>query len=72
MGFEAIPLAIMAAAGVYGATQSKASKPKPVAPVAAPVGGEEITSKKRKQYRPAAQLFSNEDLRLGISGRLGA
>jgi len=30
----------------------------------------EIKSKKR-QYRPAAQVFRNEDLRLGAHGKLG-
>jgi hypothetical protein len=38
---------------------------------ASPVSGDDKTGKKRKMYRPAAQLFKDDDLRLGSAGKLG-
>ena len=38
---------------------------------AAPVDGVENTAKKIRKYRPAAQVFQDEDLRLGMGGKLG-
>ena len=38
---------------------------------ASPVSGDDKTGKKRKMYRSAAQLFKDDDLRLGSAGKLG-
>lgn len=73
MGIEAIALGALAATGVGTSIAGMMNKPKPPTPGAPPTpqtGGEE-TGKKRKAYRPAAQLFKDEDLRLGTAGKLG-
>ena len=76
MGWEiAVPLitAGLSAGGAVAAASMapKPQKPKtPGAPPAPKTGGPE-TGKKGKKYKPAAQLFKEEDLRLGGSGRLG-
>jgi len=49
----------------------KAPKPKPIEAPPTPIEAGEETAKKRRQYRPAAQVFKDEDLRLGMSGKLG-
>jgi hypothetical protein len=49
------------------------SPPKPPKPSPAPImteGGPE-TRKKRRKYPAAAQVFKDEDLRLGAAGKLG-
>lgn len=63
----------MAGASAYAASEQRKSAPKPKTPgaPAAPVDSAEETAKKRKAYRPAAQMFQNEDLRLGAAGKLG-
>ena len=72
MGFELLAAGIGAAATIYGATQArkKPGAPSPGAPPV-PVDGGPDAAKKRKAYRPAAQLFRDEDLRLGVAGKLG-
>ena len=74
MGLEAITVGLMAGSlglGIYGATQ-KSKKSAPVGVPPAPVAGtEDKTGKKRRAYRPAAQLFKDDDLRLGSAGKLG-
>jgi hypothetical protein len=73
MGLDPISIALMAGAGagLYSMSQKKAPKsPTPGAPPIPVTPGEEIT-KARKKYRPAAQVFKDEDLRLGSAGKLG-
>lgn len=74
MGLEAITVGLMAGGlglGLYEAAQ-KPKKPAPVGVPPAPVDGTaDATGKKRRAYRPAAQLFKDDDLRLGSAGKLG-
>jgi hypothetical protein len=62
-----------AGAGIYGATQAAKKPPTPKTPGAtpAPVTGETDLPAKVKKYRPATQMFKDEDLRLGGAGKLG-
>jgi len=77
MGFDPISWAMIASAAVgagtaiYGATRKSPGAPAPGAPPAPVEGGPETLAKKRKAYRPASQLFRDEDLRLGAAGKLG-
>jgi hypothetical protein len=43
-----------------------------VPPVVPKSQAEEPTVKKGRKYRPSAQIFADEDLRLGAAGRLGS
>jgi hypothetical protein len=61
MGFDSI------IDSLFGKTKDP---PTPGVP-ASPVSGDDKTGKKRKMYRPAAQLFKDDDLRLGSAGKLG-
>lgn len=74
MGLEAVTAGLLAGSlglGIYSATK----KPKAAAPTGlppAPIDGTlDASGKKRKAYRPAAQVFQDEDLRLGAAGKLG-
>lgn len=74
MGFDPASLALigsLVAGGVtaYTASQNKPPKPKVIAPAAIAAGGEDVAKKVRK-YKPA-QLFKDEELRLGMTGKLG-
>lgn len=74
MAFEAIMAAtaiVGAGMSIYSATKKPPSPPKEQGAPATPVTGGEETGKKRKAYRPAAQLFDDKDLRLGQAGKLG-
>lgn len=71
MGFEAIAIAAGLGALGYSAMSKKTPNPKPTGAPPTPIEAGEETAKKRKQYRPAAQVFRDEDLRLGMSGKLG-
>jgi hypothetical protein len=72
MGWEVAGLALSAAAGIYGATQAgKRPNPKTPGATPAPVTGETDLPAKVKKYRPATQMFKDEDLRLGGAGKLG-
>jgi hypothetical protein len=69
MGMD--PMELLEKTTFLGFLKKKAPTPKTpgVAPI--PVTpGEELT-KSRKKYRPAAQVFKDEDLRLGAAGKLG-
>ena len=71
---DPISIGLLAASiggGVYVASQNKSPRPKTPGPPPAPVTGETDAAKKVKKYRPAAQLFKDEDLRLGSAGKLG-
>jgi len=73
MGLELLTLAGLgfSAYSGYKASRQKPKSP-PVSPPAVPQSGEEAEQKtKVRKYRPAAQLFSDEELRLGRGGRLG-
>ena len=63
--------AIGAGASVYSASQNKVPNPKTPGAPPAPVTGETDVGKKRKAYKAPAQLFKDEDLRLGAAGKLG-
>ena len=70
MGFELLAAGLGAAATIYSATR-KSPTPR-ISPAPVPQeGGPESMAKKRRAYRPAAQLFRDEDLRLGPAGKLG-
>ncbi len=80
MGFDPASLmayaAIASAAAGVGSAAYTMTRPSPKAPPKpgappTPVEGGPETGKKRKAYRPAAQLFKDEDLRLGAAGKLG-
>ena len=70
---ETVAYALMAAGSIYAATnQPKPPKPKtPGAPPTAAEGLDETAKKRRRKMPPAAQMFKDEDLRLGTSGKLG-
>lgn len=75
MGTEALLIAGLAMGGysAYKAATAKAPSPQtPGAPPAAVEGGYDPgVGKKTRKYRPAAQMFRDEDLRLGVAGKLG-
>jgi hypothetical protein len=50
---------------------SEPTEPKTPGAPPAPVDGVEDTAKKVKKYRSPAQVFGDEDLRLGMGGKLG-
>jgi len=70
--FTIAEIGIMAVSA-YGATKSK--KPRDPAPVHTTVtktaGEQKGGARQVKKYRPAAQTFGDDDLRLGMAGRLG-
>lgn len=72
MTWEFAAAAVMAAGGVAAAaSMPKPPQPKtPGAPPAPKEGGPD-TGKKVKKYKAPAQVFKDEDLRLGQAGRLG-
>ena len=70
MVLEAITLGLGMGAGIYGMTRKSPTPPATGAPPTLQTGGPDA-AKKRKAYRPAAQLFKDEDLRLGTAGKLG-
>jgi len=70
------PLAGAVAGGgalAYGLMNKKKDRKAPPAPVAPTrVESQENTGRSRdKKYRPAAQVFKDEDFRLGMAGKLG-
>jgi hypothetical protein len=67
-----LAISSIAGAGV-GISQAlkKPPKPKPVSPPPTPDNAVGVEGKKIKKYRPAAQLFRDEELRLGVGGKLG-
>jgi len=75
MGLDPVSWALIAGGLGAGATVASMGKKAPTVktpgapPV--PVDAGEGASKKRRVYRPAAQLFEDQDLRLGIGGKLG-
>lgn len=77
MGFDPISIGVgLALAGGATAAMSaanKAPRPKPVNPpvMQTPLGSEGEIGKRRKRYPAAAQIFGDEDLRLGTAGKLG-
>jgi hypothetical protein len=73
MGFDPISIGLMVGMGAlaYGASQKKTPEPSVIAPPAVQPGGGVDVGKKVRKYRPAAQLFKNDDLRLGMAGKLG-
>ena len=75
MGFDPVTIGLIVGMGYMGYQASQASKtPSPKTPGAppAPVEGGASEGKKVRKYRPAAQMFRDEDLRLGVAGRLGS
>jgi len=75
MGLDPVSWALIAGGVGAGATLSSVAKKAPTAKTPgappAPVDAGEGAGKKRRVYRPAAQLFGDQDLRLGIGGKLG-
>jgi hypothetical protein len=76
MGLDPVTIALIAGtvgagASVYAASQNKPPSVKTPGAPPAPVEGGVETGKKIRKYRPAAQLFRDEDLRLGGAGKLG-
>lgn len=73
MGWETIAaIAAVAGAGtgIYSATK-RPNVPKSSPPPVPVEGGDEPEARKVKKYRSAAQMFRDEDLRLGAGGKLG-
>lgn len=76
MGLDPVSWALIgtAAAGAYSAYSASQNKPPEARPSSPPAivstQGPDM-AKKRKQYKPAAQIITDQDLRLGVSGRLG-
>ena len=76
MGFDPISVGLMVGLGAYGAASANKDRPRrePMSQLpATPVEGgfQADAGSKARKYRPAAQLFKDEDLRLGVAGRLG-
>jgi hypothetical protein len=73
MGLETITAGLMLGGLGLGVAQAmkKPPKPKPVSPSPTPDSGIGVEGKKVRKYRPAAQLFRDEELRLGVGGKLG-
>lgn len=76
MGMDPVSLGLLASSivgagvGIYGAV-NKPKIPKMGPPPVPVEGGTEAETKKVRKYRSAAQLFRDEDLRLGAGGQLG-
>ena len=71
MVLEALALGSLGV-GVYQATQSKKpDSPKAPSPVVAPVD-DTADRKPAQKYRPAAQVFGDDEFKLGLGGKLGA
>ena len=65
-----LPMVALGVAGGLANALQRPSKPVPQGPPATPQAAETPTTRIRK-YRTAAQLFRNDDLRLGAAGKLG-
>jgi len=76
MGADPFSLALLATTAFSGYSAYKQSRKKPEATVMTPptemVDETDTGKKKTKKYpRGPAQLFNDEDLRLGVGGKLG-
>jgi len=73
MGLETLFYAAMIGGAGYSAyTASQQESPKPITPSPPPTSPKDVGRKPLKKYpRGPAQLFSDDDLRLGVAGKLG-